>query len=192
MGNRRTTILTVIAAALVSLFLPLMTASAQGRYDPSWGRNRDGRNDSYRRGYYNERTLRDAAQRVKNRSRNFQDNLDRALDRSRLDGTRREDRLNDVARDFHNAASRFEDRVDDGRNLNRSTNEARELIQMGARIDRVVSRARLDSRASSDWSQIRQDLRLIADIYGIRTGDFDSGYNRGRDDRRRGSRNFPF
>ena len=192
MGNRRTTILTVIAAALVSLFLPVMSASAQGGYDPWWGRDRNRRNDSYRRTNYNERTLRDAARRVRDRSRDFQENLDRALDRSRYDGTRREDRLNDVARDFRNLASRFEDRVDDGRNLNRSTNEARELIQMGARIDRVVSRARIDSRSFSSWSQIRQDLRLIADIYGIRTGDFDSGYNRGRDDRRRGSRNFPF
>lgn len=188
--NRRTRITTIIAAALIALCVPAL-AAAQG----TWGRDRDyrndRRNDDYygRNGRYDNRTLRDAARRVHNRSRDFQRHLDSALDRSRIDDTRREDNINQLANEFRNAASNFRDRVDDGRAYNRGVSEAQRLLQIGSRLDRVTSRVRLDSRTASDWSQIRQDLRLIADIMNLR---FDGGgyYGRGddryrrRDDRR--------
>ncbi|HEY0405449.1 MAG TPA: hypothetical protein VGC89_06960 [Pyrinomonadaceae bacterium] len=170
MNNRRT-ILTVVATALVALCLPVL-AAAQGSY---------GRNEGYY-GRYDARSLREAARRVSDRSRDFQRHLDSALDRSRYDDTRREDRINDAAQEFRSAASNFKDRISDARNANRAAGEARQLLQIAARIDRFVSRNRLDSRAASDWSQIRQDLRLIADAYGF---NFNSGYDRRDDDYRR-------
>lgn len=178
MNNRRT-ILTVLATALLALCLPAL-AAAQGSY----GR---GRNDGYY-GRYDGRSLRDAARRVHERSRDFQRHVDEALDRSRYDDTRREDRINDAAREFRNAASDFRDRIGDGRNLNHAGNEAQRLLQLGSRIDRFISRNRLDSRAASDWSQIRQDLRLIANVYSNRYDDYDDDRYR-RDDRYRGRRN---
>lgn len=178
MTNRRRLILNVMAAALIALFLPLM-ASAQGNYDP-WGRDRRD-HDNGRYGYrYDNRTLRDAARRLNDRSRDFERHLDSALDRSRIDGTRREDRINEIARDFHNAANDLKNEVGDGRNLNRSSDEARRVLQLGSRIDQFIGRQRLDYRAASDWAQIRQDLRVIADIYGL---NFNGGgyYGRGND-----------
>lgn len=188
MSNRRT-ILTVIATALIALCLPVL-ASAQGTYDP-YGRNRDrdyGRNDgSY--GRYDDRALRDAARRVNDRSKDFQRRLDSALDNSRYDNSRREDRINDTAKEFRNAAGNFKDRVGDGRNQNRGADEARRLLQLGSQIDRFVQRSQLDSRSASDWSQIRQDLRLIANAYGFNfSGGYDGGYRRD-DDYRRDDRN---
>jgi hypothetical protein len=178
MNNRRT-ILTVIATALLALCLPVL-ASAQGSYGR--GRNDDnyGRDDRY-----NNRSLRDAARRVSDRSRDFQRHVDDALDRSRYDDTRREDRINEIAKDFRNAANDLRNQVGDGRNINRGADEAQRLLQLGSRIDRFISRNRLDSRAASDWSQIRQDLRLIADAYGYRING-NGGYDR-RDDNRRGN-----
>jgi hypothetical protein len=55
--------------------------------------------------------------------------------------------------------------------------EVRRVLQLGARIDQFIGRQRLNYRAESDWSQIRQDLRVIADIFGSNGG----GYN-GRND----------
>ncbi|MGH9941698.1 MAG: hypothetical protein ACRD9R_04975 [Pyrinomonadaceae bacterium] len=169
MTNRRYQTLTLFASLLALIALPAL-ASAQGSYDP-WGRSRDRRDDRY-----DSRTLRDAARRVENRSQHFERNVDRLLDRSRADGTEREDRINDVARDFRRAAERFEDRVGDGRNSNRGAGEARQLLHTAERIERVLSRVRLDSRAYADWREIRHDLRTIADIYGLR---FDGGGRRG-------------
>ena len=194
MTNRRITALTITATFLVMLFLPATQASAQGNA-PWWGRNRDNSRDrDSRYGNYDYRSLRDSARRVHDRSKSFERNVDRLLDDSRYDDSRREDRINERAQDFRETADRFKDRVGDGRNLNRSANEARALLQSAQQIDRILSRVRLDSRTRSDWSQITNDLRFIADIYGLRYRasddyyDRDDDYNRrDRRDNRRGS-----
>lgn len=189
MTNRRKKIIpTIIATALLALCLPIM-ASAQGNYDP-WNRDRrDRRDDRYG---YNQRMLRDSIRRVKDRSDDFRDHLDRAIDRSRIDDTRREDRINDIARDFERAAQRLDDRFDNGRDLNRSANEARRLLEIGTRINQFMSRSRLDGRVQSDWAQIRQDLRVIANAYGSYT--YNDPYNRRNNRNTIGDifRNFPF
>lgn len=197
MTNRRNFLFSFAALALLAL-LSTATASAQ---EPWW------RGDNNRRdGYLSDRerrVLRDVARRIDDRSRSFQRNVDRSLDRSRIDDTQREDRINDDVREFRNAAARFRDRAGDDRELSRSAGEARTLLSTASRIDRAVSRLRLDARTRSDWQQIRSDLRTVADIYNLRVGDFDNGRDgryenwpeRDRNNRNRrnnGSRRWPF
>jgi hypothetical protein len=180
MAIRRTIIPTVILAAFIVLSLPAM-AAAQG--SSQWWQERDyGRDGGYgrdRRDDYNRyqrERLRNSARRISDLSRQFERDLDRALDRSRADGTFREDRINDQARSFRYAADEFRNRLSDARNLYGSTGAARNLLQLGARIDRIMSRTRfIDGRAVSDWAQIRQELRIISDAYGFRGGDFAYG-----------------
>lgn len=186
MPNRRFHVLTFSAVALTLLLLPA-SASAQSIWDVLRERAERRDDDDYRRGRrdgylndYERRALRDASRRLENRSQSFQRNLDRALDRSRHDDTRREDNINDAARDFRNAADRFQNVAGDSRELHRSQDEARQLLQAAARVERGLRRVRLDSRTANDWSQIRADLRTVADIYGLRVGDFDDDYGRGR------------
>lgn len=194
MTNRRKKLIpTIIATALLALCLPVM-ASAQGSYDP-WNRDRDYRRDRRDDRYgYNQRMLRDSIRRVKDRSDDFRDHLDSAIDRSRIDDTRREDRINDIAREFERAAHRLDDRFDNGRDLNRSSNEARRLLEIGVRINQFMSRSRLNGRVQSDWAQIRQDLRVIANAYGSYTYNNNDPYNRRNNRSTIGDifRNFPF
>jgi hypothetical protein len=177
MAIRRTFVPTVILAAFIVLSLPAM-AAAQGNNPwgrvPDYGRDRGRQSDDYNR--YQRERVRNSARRLSDLSRQFERDLDRALDRSPIDGTNREDRINDRAREFRFAADDLRNRLGDARNLYRSTSAARELLQLGARIDRVMSRVRMNSRALSDWAQIRQELRVISDAYGFRGGDF--GYGR--------------
>lgn len=175
---RRTIIPTLILAAFIVLSLPSM-AAAQG--SNQWWQDRDndrylgrGNNDFNR---FRRERLRASARRISNLSRQFERDLDRSLDRSRIDGTIREDRINERAREFRFAAEELRDRLGYGRNLYSSTSAARNLLQLGSQIDRMMSRFRLDSRTESDWVQIRQELRVISDAYGFRNGDF--GYGRG-------------
>jgi hypothetical protein len=178
MTYRRRTIPTVIAAALLAFGLPLL-ASAQGNYDP-WD---DGQNRDHGRGHdtdhrydasdsYNRERLRDSVRRVKERSKDFERHLDRGLDRSRYDGDTLEDHINEEAQKFREAAADLKDKLGDARNFNHSANQARKLLQLGAHLDRFMSRSRL-GRAQSDWTQIRLDLGIIADVYGFRMADFD-------------------
>lgn len=188
MQNRSATFLTIFFASLASIIMLAMpsNAAAQGGYDPYYGRRRD--NDD-RRYENNIRQLHDVVRRVEKRSDDFEDRLDSALDRSRYDDSRREDRINDVAREFKQAAERLDSRLDDdSRNdFNNSRNDARNLLRLGSRIDDIMRRNRLDGRTESTWAQIRQDLRYIADAYGFRNDNFDYRNDRNdRNDRGRG------
>lgn len=187
MINRRPIFLTIISAVLFTFCLPGLAAAQ--RNDP-WqrDRNRDDRRDDRRDrrrdrnddyyGNYDPRTLRDVAERVKDRSRSLERNVDRFLDNSRVDGTRREDRINDEVKEFRQAADRFRSRVNDGRDLNRSRQEAQNLLRAADRNERLLGRLRVDSRTYADWREIKQDLRTIASIYGLRYDGNDDGYNR--------------
>lgn len=193
MLNRRTTLLSLITAALFALSLSA-SASAQGR-DPWWGRDgdyqrdRDRRRDDdydrdgyYRRdryGRYDEREARDLAQRIKDRSHRLESDVDRFLDNSRVNGTRREDHVNDDVHEFRRAADNFRSRVGNGRDLNRSSREAQELLAAGQHVDQMLSRLRIDSRTYADWREIEQDLRDVADIYGLRYNGSYGDYRRG-------------
>lgn len=195
MSNLRRWIPTIFIVSLVVLCLP-MIAAAQGRYEDyggNYGRNGDYRRDNDRYGYYDQRRLRDSVKRLDNLSRDFQKHLDSALDHSRYNNSQREDRINDVAHDFRNATGNLKDRYDDGKNLNRSSGEARRLLQLGSVLNAFMARNRLDYRVESDWSRIRQELSVVASAYGFNIADFDNrdyryDDNRGNDTyRRRGN-----
>ena len=198
MTNRRFTLLTFAAIALATFLAPA-SAGAQTIWDrirdraeqernrddrdrdPDWRRNRrdDDRYGRYGRlSDYDRRQLRDLARRIDDRSRDLQRDIDRALDHSRINGTNREDRINAEARDFRNAASRFRGVAGDSNDLYRSRDEARNLLDQASQLNRVLSRVRNDGRTQSDWSQLRSDLRRVADIYNLRFND-NGGWNNG-------------
>ncbi|MDQ2922451.1 MAG: hypothetical protein M3R52_12680 [Acidobacteriota bacterium] len=199
MTNRRMLSVSILAAGILALCLPVL-AAAQGSYDP-WGRNQDDRRDrDYRRdrnddryGRYDDRYLRDSIQRLDRLAKDFERDLDRDLDRSREDGTGHEDRVNNEARDFRNAVGNLKSRFGNGRDLNRSTNEAQQVLREANRTERVARHHFDNSRLASEWSQIQQELNVIADAYGVGYGgNNNGGYypNNGRnDDYRRNDRN---
>lgn len=171
MINRQTLTFSLLVLGIVAYAFP-GTASAQ------WGRNRD-RGDY---GRYDERALRDSVHRLDRLSKDFERNIDRALDRSRANGSNREDRINDQVHQFRDAVGDLKSRVGNGRDLNRSADEARRVLQEGQQLDRIARPRWFDNRLASDWSQIQRELRFIGDVYGFR---FNGGYGRDDDYRRR-------
>src|SRR5215213_6952731 len=197
MTNRRFTVLTFAAVALATFLAPA-DASAQSVWDrirdraeqerrhDDYGRNRDDRyGRSGRMSDYERRQLRDLSRRIDDRSRDLQRDVDHLLDNSRYNGSNREDRINNEARDLRNAAARFRNVAGDNDRLDRSRDEARELLQSASQFSRMLGRLRMDGRTSGDWNQLRSDLRAVANIYNLRFND-DRGYNvwNGNDDRR--------
>jgi hypothetical protein len=135
--------------------------------------------------------VRDSAHRLDRLAKDFERDMDRALDRSRANGSSREDRINDEVHQFRRAVGDFKSRVGNGRDLNRSADEARRMLQEAQQVDRVARPRWYDNRLGSEWSAIQRELRFISDVYGFR---YDSGYGRNDDwrrddDRRRDDRN---
>ena len=177
MQNRHKLSFPIIAAALVTICLPVIATAQWGGYPDNRNQGRNGRYDRY-----DDRYLRDSVHRLDRLAKSFEDDMDRALDRSRANGTRREDDINRLVHDFREAAGDLKSRVGNGRDLNRSAGEAQRVLQLAEQVERVGAR-RLDQRTASQWSQIQNELRNISDIYGFsyrgRYGD-DGDYNRGR------------
>ena len=182
----------ILAAALVALSLPVVAAA-------QWDRgSRQDRYPDNRGGYgrYDDREIRDSAQRLDRLAKDFERDMDRALDRSRQNGTNREDRINEEVHQFRRAAGDYKSRVGNGRELDRSADEARRLLQEAQQVDRVARPRWFDSRLASEWSAIQRELRFISDVFGFR---YDGGYGRNddyrrdddyrRNDRRRDDRN---
>lgn len=214
MTSRRKHVFALCAAFLFAFCLPVVSSAQNNpwyrqddrdyRNDRDYRRDRRdrrdddyyGRNDRYGRyNNYDRRAVRDLAHRIKDNSKDFEKRVDHYLDHSRYDGSRREDRINELVKDFRRSADNFKDRVGDGRNLDRSSGEARNLLQLGTRIDRFMSRNDVDSRTWSDWSRITQDLRTLSDFYGYRgdyNGNDDYNNRRGSYDPRRQNGNSPW
>jgi len=164
MTNRRTMTFSIFAAAVIALCLPIL-AAAQGRYDPY------GRNGNY--GRYDERYVRDSIHRLDRLAKDFEREVDRTLDRSRRDGTRREDQVNARANQFRDAVGDLKSEFGNGRDLNRSRDEAQRVFQEARQVERIGFGRGSNGRVASLWSQIRQELNVIANVYG------NSGYNNG-------------
>lgn len=153
--NRR--MLSILAMALMLLSIPVAGYAQDGYY----GREQV----NSRRNRHNNNYLRDSVRRIDRLSGQLKDDLDRSLDRSRFDGRNREDRINDIAHDFHAAAARLRDRFDDGRNPGRAASEARRVLELGSRLDRIIGRNRLSRQVESKWWQIKSDLRVLQNAY---------------------------
>lgn len=173
--NRIKTFIGIAAFSLVVLALPSMASAQWG------GNNRDddyyGRNGNNR---YN-RNIRATAQNLKNRARNFERLVDRYDDRrddrrdrngnwggwGNNDGGYYNGNLEGLANSFKDAANDFANEYGNGRNLNNSADEARRLLDIGRQIDQsIYNRGRGNNRLSNEWSQIRYDLQVVADVYG--------------------------
>ncbi len=163
MTNRRTLTFSIFAAAVLALCLPAL-AAAQGGYGyPDYGRNRNG---DY--GRYDSRYLKDSIHRLDRLAKDFERDLDRALDHSRVNNTRREDRLNAQGHDFRRAVGNLKSAFGNGRDLNRSRDEAQRVLQEAQQFNRLGRN--VDNRVASEWSQIQQELRIISDAYGVGYG----------------------
>ena len=186
MTNRHTLKFSIFAAAILALSLPVAAAAQWGGRYPQ-----DRYPDNRGYGRYDDRALKDSVNRLDRLSKDFERDMDRALDHSRANGTNREDQINSQVHQFRRAVSDLKSRVGNGRDLNRSANEAQRVLSEANQIDRVARR--LDSRTSSQWYQIQNELRFISDVYGFGyNGGYgrDDDWRRGRDDDgRRNDRN---
>jgi hypothetical protein len=181
--KRSTLTVSIFAAAILALSLPVL-AAAQGGYGyPDYGRNGGyGRDGGY--GRYDERYLRDSIHRLDRLAKDFERDLDRGLDRSRVDGTRREDQINARGRNFRRAVGDLKSAFGNGRDLNRSRDEAQRVLAEAQQFDRFGRNRGIDNQVANDWSQIRRELDIISNAYGL-------GYNNGGYYPNRNDRNYP-
>jgi hypothetical protein len=108
--------------------------------------------------------VRQLINRIGSRTNIFRSDLDARLDRSRIDGTRREDDINQLVGDFENATNQLRDRFNSRRSV---SSDVQSVLDQAALIDSFVRRNRLGARAERDWANLRVDLNELARVYGV-------------------------
>lgn len=94
----------------------------------------------------------------------FKRSLNKALDRSSINGTKAEDEINGYVKEFEKATDRLRDRAED---RDFAPNAAREVLNRGRVIDAFMRRVRLGNPAESDWRRVRNGLDRLANSYYV-------------------------
>lgn len=174
--NRLSKIISIAAFSTMVLLLP---AIASAQYYPNGNQyptnDPYGRNGGYNNGGYgNYGDMRSTIRGLKNKAKDFTRQLDRDLDRSRVNGTRREDQINEMADRFKDAVNDLDNNGyrDNRGNNNRNSSEEREIRRVfdtAAQVERAISRAGVSYQSQNLWSSIRNDLQVLSRNYGTGT-----------------------
>lgn len=169
--NRIKNILTVSTFAFLFLTVPTFVSAQwgpQGQQGP-WGTYGGGPN-------YGNVDSRQLVKRLKDRTKDFQRQVDRELDRGRRNGTSFEDEVNRTVKDFRRSVNR----LDNGNSRN-SQDKVRQAMDLGRQVDRMISRARLSYGTMNLWQGIRYDLQTLGSYYGNNRGGWGNQYPRQQD-----------
>jgi hypothetical protein len=125
----------------------------------------------YRRGrarVYTKAEVERAIRRVENASDRFTRSFDNSLDRSRLDGTLREDRLNDRALELERELDSLRQEFDRTDRYQDTRSQVSRVLSTAEGINGVVLRRRLGANTERQWTVVRRELNSLAAIYNLR------------------------
>jgi hypothetical protein len=161
------------------LCLPAIASAQYGGYGNNGGYNNGGYgnyggygNGGYNNGGYGD--MRSTVRDLKNRARDFQRQIDRDLDNSRYNGSRREDEMNNLAQRFHSAVNNLDSNGYRSGGYGNNDNRMQEVFNLASQIERSIGRARLSYQSQNLWQGIRGDLQVLGRGYN------GGGYNNGR------------
>lgn len=153
-----------LALSLVFSFMLLSTDSVQAQMRGS----RNERRSDRRWGNTNKRAVENLIKRVENRTDNFKDQVDRALDHSRLDGSRREDNINELAKRFESATDELRREFDRSDSLRENRDEVQRMVSAASNVNRALRRSRLGNGVQNSWRILRNEVNALARVYGVR------------------------
>jgi hypothetical protein len=98
----------------------------------------------------------------------FKKAVDRELDRSIIDGTRQEDRINDRVSDLENAADRLRSRFDRSDNWRETRDDVERVVDAANAITGLFERVSAYSPVRARWLVVRTDVNTLAAAYDLR------------------------
>ncbi len=183
--NRLKTYISIAAFSTMVLLLP---AIASAQYYPNgnqYPNDPNGRNGGYNNGQYGNRgDMRSTIKNLKSRAKDFQKQVDRDLDDDRrYNGRRRDDQMNDLAKDFKNAVNKLDNDGYYNNNTSRYSNngdrEMQRVFEAASQIERTIGRSGVSYQSQNLWSGIRNDLQALSRYTGNRNNN-NGGWGNGR------------
>lgn len=153
----------VLLSSLVGLFAffsVLVLADTAAAQRPGWANRR-----------YNRGNIDRLIKNVEQRTDAFVSQIDTGLDRSRLDGTRREDNLNERAKELERSTDELRSDFDRrGENWWETRDNVQRTLSVASGIDTAMRRRNLGrgSGAEANWRNVRRELNTLARAYNLR------------------------
>ena len=129
--------------------------------DTSYGQRRT------RRAGYTKQQVEQLLERIEERADAFSNQLNKSLDKSRLNGTRREDNITERVSELENATDELRREYDHNDTRRENKAEARKIINAATRINRIVTRRNFGRQAETSWVRLRTELNTLATVFGL-------------------------
>ena len=142
--------------ALCSILLVLSQAGFAQRRGP------------YRSGGYTREDVNTLIRRVEERSDAFVKTFDSALDRSGMDGSRKEDRLNDKAKELEKQLDKVREEFNDREDYRDVREHVAKALGVSEEINKTMRNRRLSYEAERQWGLLRAELNRLARVYNLR------------------------
>jgi hypothetical protein len=94
----------------------------------------------------------------------FRRSLDKAVDRSRIDGSREDNNITQFVADFAETTNHLSDHFDRRQVV---TNDIEDVLRRSVSIDSFMQRHQLAAQPENDWLAVRRDLDDLARAYNV-------------------------
>lgn len=139
-------------------FSILMLAGISNAQQPNWARGRR----------YTRASVDQVIKRVENRTDRFVSQFDNSLDNSRLNGSRREDNLNQRAKDLERSTDELRSEFNRrGDNWWESRENVQRCLSIAADINVAMRNRRFNRNTENNWRNVRKELNSLARVYSL-------------------------
>jgi len=121
----------------------------------------------YRGRVYSKADVDRIIKRVEDRSDAFQKMVDRNLDRSRLNGSKREDNINDQVKDLEKALDDLRREFDRKDSFRETRREVERVMSEADEVKALMKRLRFDASVEREWQLVKADLNKLAGVYEL-------------------------
>jgi hypothetical protein len=119
--------------------------------------------------YYTKGDVERIIKRVEERSDDFRKVIDRTLDKSALNGTNREDNINQQVKELENAIDKLRSDFDRANKWEETRDQVKRVLSEADEVNAIVRRGRWrrGGEARSSWVLVRADLNRLAGVYNL-------------------------
>ncbi len=102
--------------------------------------------------------------RIEQRTDIYKRDLDRSLDRSRLDGSDTEDMVNEYVKEFENSTDALKQKFDARETV---SSDVQDILNRASYINGFMERNRLSTVVQRSWANVKTDLNTLARYYTV-------------------------
>ncbi len=143
-----------IFAGFMALFIVLVfaeTGNAQNR--------------RVRARFVSKQQVENLLERIEERSDRFSNQLNKSLDRSRLDGGRTEDNITRQVRNLENATDELRREYDHRDSHAENSPEVRRVFTAARAVNRIMLRRNFSRQAELSWARLRTEINALARLF---------------------------